>query len=86
MGSKLSEFDELLDNILKQKPEFTREDIQDKIQQKKEKIGAGYLTDQGALFLIASDLGIGLTQTFKTEIRLKDLSWVPKMCQLKVEY
>ena len=46
MGSKLSEFDELLDNILKQKPEFTREDIQDKIQQKKEKIGAGYLTDQ----------------------------------------
>ena len=74
MGSKLSEFDELLDNILKQKPEFTREDIQDKIQQKKEKIGAGYLTDQGALFLIASDLGIGLTQTFKTEIRLKDLS------------
>ena len=74
MGSKLSEFDELLNNILKQKPEFTREDIQDKIQQKKEKIGAGYLTDQGALFLIASDLGIGLTQTFKTEIRLKDLS------------
>ena len=74
MGSKLSEFDKLLDNILKQKPEFTREDIQDKIQQKKEKIGAGYLTDQGALFLIASDLGIGLTQTFKTEIRLKDLS------------
>ena len=74
MGSKLSEFDELLDNILRQKPEFTREDIQDKIQQKKEKIGAGYLTDQGALFLIASDLGIALTQTFKAEISLKDLS------------
>ncbi len=74
MGSMLSDFDKLLDNILNQKPEFTREDIQDKIQQKKEKIGAGYLTDQGALFLIASDLGIGLTQTFKTEIRLKDLS------------
>ena len=74
MGSKLSEFDKLLDNILRQKPEFTREDIQDKIQQKKEKIGAGYLTDQGALFLIASDLGIALTQTFKAEISLKDLS------------
>ncbi len=74
MGSKLSEFDELLDNILRQKPEFTREDIQDRIQQKKEKIGAGYLTDQGALFLIASDLGIALKQTFKAEISLKDLS------------
>ena len=74
MGSGLSEFNELLDNILKQKPEFTREDIQDKILQKKEKIGPGYLTDQGALFLIAADLGITLTQSFKTEIGLKDLS------------
>jgi replication factor A1 len=74
MGSGLSEFNELLDNILKQKPEFTREDIQDKILQKKEKIGPGYLTDQGALFLIAADLGITLTQSFKAEIGLKDLS------------
>ncbi|MDA4112045.1 MAG: hypothetical protein OK439_05860, partial [Thaumarchaeota archaeon] len=28
------------------------------IRQKKTKVGAGYLTDQGALFLVASDLGI----------------------------
>jgi len=31
------------------------------------------LTDQGALFLIASDLGISLKQTQKVEINLKDL-------------
>ena len=74
MGSKLSEFDKLLDNILNQKPEFTREDILDRVRQKKEKIGPGYLTDQGALFLIAEDLGITLTQTFKAEVGLKDLS------------
>ncbi len=74
MGSNLSEFDELLNNILKQKPEFTRQDVLDKINQKKEKIGAGYLTEQGALFLIASDLGITLGQTIKTQIGLKDLS------------
>ncbi len=74
MGSKLSEFDKLLDNILNQKPEFTREDILDRVRQKKEKIGPGYLTDQGALFLIAEDLEITLTQTLKAEVDLKDLS------------
>jgi len=74
MGSKLSEFDKLIDNILNQKPEFTRENILDKVRQKKEKIGTGYLTDQGALFLIAEDLKITLVQTFRTEVDLKDLS------------
>ena len=70
----MSEFDKLLDNILNQKPEFTREDILDRVRQKKEKIGPGYLTDQGALFLIAEDLEITLTQTLKAEVDLKDLS------------
>jgi len=70
----LSEFDKLIDNILNQRPEFTRENILDKVRQKKEKIGTGYLTDQGALFLIAEDLKITLVQTFRTEVDLKDLS------------
>ena len=70
----MSEFDKLIDNILNQKPEFTRENILDKVRQKKEKIGAGYLTDQGALFLIAEDLKITLVQTFRAEVNLKDLS------------
>ena len=70
----MSEFDKLLDNILNQKPEFTREDILDRVRQKKEKIGPGYLTDQGALFLIAEDLKVTLMQTFKAEVNLKDLS------------
>ena len=69
----MSEFEELLENILKQKPELTKQDIDDKIKQKKEKIGAGYLTDHGALFLIASDLGLSSQQTSKEEMRLKDL-------------
>ena len=69
----MSEFEVLLENLLEQKPEFTRQDIEDRIKQKKEKIGEGYLTDSGALFLIASDLGISLTQPLKLEIGLKDL-------------
>jgi len=69
----LPEFEELLEKIQEQKPELTKQDIEDRIKQKKEKIGTGYLTEQGALFLIASDLGITLKQTLKVEMNLKDL-------------
>jgi len=69
----LSEFDILVDKLLEQKPELTRDDIEEQIKHKKEKIGAGYLTDQGALFLIASDFGISLSGPLKVEMGLKDL-------------
>ena len=69
----MSESENLIDKILEQKPELTKDDLEEQIKQKKEKIGAGYLTDQGALFLIAADYGIKLTEPEKTEINLKDL-------------
>jgi ssDNA-binding replication factor A large subunit len=69
----LSEFESLLNKLLEQRPELSRVDIQQMINKKKEKIGAGYLTDQGALFLIASDLGVPLTEQLKVEMGLKDL-------------
>ena len=69
----MSEFDSLVEKLLVQKPELTRSDIEEQIRHKKEKIGAGYLTDQGALFLIASDFGISLSDPLKVEMGLKDL-------------
>lgn len=69
----MSEFESLLNKLLEQKPELSRSDIQQMINKKKEKIGAGYLTDQGALFLIAADLGISLNEQLKVEMGLKDL-------------
>ena len=69
----MSEFEELLEKMQEQKPELTKQDVENKIKEKKEKIGAGYLTDQGALFLIASDLGISLKQTQEAKMSLKDL-------------
>jgi len=69
----LSEFESLLNKLLEQKPELSRSDIQQMINKKKEKIGAGYLTDQGALFLIAADLGTSLNEQLKVEMGLKDL-------------
>jgi replication factor A1 len=69
----LTEFDLLLTKLLEQKPELTKSDIEKMIAQKKEKIGAGYLTDQGALFLVASDLGVAISEPIKSEISIKDL-------------
>jgi len=69
----LSEFENLIAKFLEQKPELTKNDIEEQIKLKKEKIGAGYLTDQGALFLIASDNGVVLSEPLKVEMGLKDL-------------
>jgi len=69
----LSEFDSLMSKLLEQRPDLSKKQIEEMIQQKKEKIGAGYLTDQGALFLISSDLGVSLNEPLKVEMGLKDL-------------
>ncbi len=69
----MSELENLITKLLEQRTEFTREQVEEQIKLKKEKIGAGYLTDQGALFLIASDYGITLSEPLKVEMSLKDL-------------
>ena len=69
----MSEFEDLLSKLLENAPELSRSVIEERISEKKDKIGSGYLTDQGALFLVASDLGISLQESQKTEIELKDL-------------
>ncbi|MCA9827259.1 MAG: single-stranded DNA-binding protein [Nitrosopumilus sp.] len=69
----MPDFENLIAKFLEQKPELTKSDIEEQIKLKKEKIGAGYLTDQGALFLIASDYGIVLSEPLKVEMGLKDL-------------
>jgi len=69
----LSEFEELLSKLLEKVPELSRSVIEDRINEKKDKVGAGYLTDQGALFLVAADLGVSLEETQKVEVELKDL-------------
>ena len=69
----MSEFEELLSKLLEKVPELSRSVIEERISEKKEKIGAGYLTDQGAIFLVAADLGVTLEQTQNPEVAIKDL-------------
>ena len=67
------DFDTLVDEVLKNKPELGREGLMARIQEKKETVGSGYLTDQGALFLIAGELGVQLEHVTSSDLRLKDL-------------
>jgi len=69
----LSEFEELISKLLGRVPELSRSVIEERITEKKEKVGAGYLTDQGAIFLVAADLGVTLEQSQNPEVAIKDL-------------
>ena len=62
----MSEFEELISKLLEKVPELSRSVIEERINEKKEKVGAGYLTDQGAIFLVAADLGVTLEQSQKS--------------------
>jgi len=50
-----ADFKTMIESLLSQKPEISLEQVRELIDEKKRKIGAGYLTDQGALFLVAAD-------------------------------
>ena len=58
----------MIEIILEEKQDLNFEKLKRMIEEKKTKVGAGYLTDQGALFLVAADLGISLEKTLKIRI------------------
>jgi ssDNA-binding replication factor A large subunit len=63
----------LIREVLKGRPELTKEELLARIEEKKRTVGAGYLTDQGAAFLIAGEFGVALQQASFTDLSLKDL-------------
>jgi len=68
------DFDILIGELLRQKPELSRDEILRRIEDKKRTVGAGYLTDQGALFLVAGELGISLRkEDASSDLSIKDL-------------
>lgn len=67
------DFESLVEEVLRNKPELSRKDLMERIEEKKNTVGAGYLTDQGALFLLAGELGVPLRQVTSTDLTLKDL-------------
>ncbi|MGH9920912.1 MAG: hypothetical protein ACRD6W_18845, partial [Nitrososphaerales archaeon] len=67
------DFDTLVTEVLRSKPEISRDSLMELVQEKKRTVGSGYLTDQGALFLIAGELGVKLQHLTSSDLTLKDL-------------
>lgn len=70
----MHDFDTLVGELLSNRPELSREELMRRVAEKKETVGAGYLTDQGALFLVAGELGVTLKQAApSSDLTIKDL-------------
>lgn len=67
------DYNKMIEIILEEKQELDFDKLKEMIEEKKANVGAGYLTDQGALFLVAADLGVSLEKSPKTEYNIKDI-------------
>ena len=68
------DFETLLGELLQSRPELSREEVLRRLEEKKRTVGAGYLTDQGALFLVAGELGVSLRKSdASADMTIKDL-------------
>ena len=67
------DFKKMIEIVLQKKSDISAEEVRELIDEKKRKIGAGYLTDQGALFLVAADLGVSFDNNRTVQSSIKDL-------------
>lgn len=68
------QFETLIEELLRRKPEIGRDEVLRRVEEKKRTVGAGYLTDQGALFLVAGELGVSLrNENASPDLSIKDL-------------
>ena len=65
---------EVLLGELSSKARREKNELLELIREKKSKVGAGYLTDQGALFLVASDLGVSMNYDHEKPASLSHLA------------
>jgi ssDNA-binding replication factor A large subunit len=73
----------IINEMLKQRPNLTREELLQSIAEKKKKVGSGYLTDIGASYLVANDFGIDLDNLGLNDYSLKELN--PGMTAVNVK-
>lgn len=68
------DFETLVRELLQQRPELSRDELTRRLEDKKRNVGAGYLTDQGALFLVAGELGVSLRKdSASSDMTINDL-------------
>lgn len=69
----MPEIDKLIEEIIRQKPDVDKKKIWTLIAEKKKTIGDGYLTDSGAVYLVASDLDVIINVDDVSELPIKDV-------------
>ena len=63
----------LLNEVLRQRPDLKREDLETMVEDKTRKVGSGYLTKPGAIFLVAAELNVYLEKSRSSNLTLNDL-------------
>ncbi len=69
----MSEYEDAINSILEGRPEITRQEVDKLVAQKLEKVGGGFLTERGAVHLVAADLGVNVPKTGSATIELRDV-------------
>ena len=65
--------EDVVNRILLSRPDLSRQDVLKRIEEKKKGV-KGYLTDEAAARIVATELGVEVPQEFfKTEILIKDV-------------
>ena len=59
--------------ILRRRPELSEDEVWRMIERKMEEMGSGYLTEVGAGYLVASDLGVDLGSVPRQPLRISEL-------------
>ena len=54
----MGEYEDAVNSVLESRPEITRAALDEMIAEKMKRVGAGFLTERGAIHLVASDLGV----------------------------
>ena len=67
------DFETLIEELLGKKPGLGRDEVMHRVEEKKRTVGAGYLTDRGALFLVAGELGVSLRENNTSSMTIRDL-------------
>lgn len=66
-------FEGLASELIQKRPDLNRNSLFELVRQKKSKVGGGFLTDQGALFLVAADLGVALKPLINSKTNLPSI-------------
>ena len=69
----MPDFETLFSELLKNKQGLTTEELRSKIDEKRKSVGSGYLTDQGALYLVAGEMGVSLQPSASPDMAIKDV-------------